>query len=87
MGHYASEMSSYDGPTNEEEIAEKTAALQSDWNWGKDLLTGGHKPYRNGNKYTCPQCFARVNYWFLEKHDGWHKLLTSKILMGPGLIG
>lgn len=86
MGHYASEMGyGLGGPSNEEIRSKKLAGLQDAWDWGQTLFSQGHQPSGKGYSYTCPRCFAEVNYWFLTEHTRWHNDL--KYELGLGLIG
>lgn len=93
MGHYASEMAGpNNGPTNGDLLEEKLAKLQHDWDWAKDLFSSGHQAWQDGGKYTCPSCFALVNWWFLPKHDEWHISLERQMRdiarwTSPGRIG
>lgn len=77
MGHYASEMEEeYTGPTNAEIAEEEAADLQSSWDLGLRLFNGGHQ---GRDKRTCPQCFIKIEFLFLEKHDEWHKRMYEWI--------
>lgn len=89
MGHYASEMmgTDPDRKTGLERAAEKKKGLQSNWDHKLELLKGYHEPFEPVDKYTCPQCFARVSYWYLQDHDNWHKKMSMQSILGPGLFG
>lgn len=74
MGHYASEMMGpYTGPSNREQAEEEAADLKHDWELGLQLFNSGHQ---GRSKRTCPQCFVRIEFLFLEKHDEWHANLA-----------
>lgn len=79
MGHYASEMSGpYRGPTNEEVVTNKVDNLRKEWDWRQELLNTGYHPSSDGGDYSCPVCYAKVNYWLLAKHDEWHRKFFSR---------
>lgn len=83
MGHYASEMGGYDGPSNKEEAEQKISEVANRWAHGLSLFNSGHQ---GRDKWTCPRCFVGIEFLFMEAHDAWHARL-NRALSTAGMFG